>query len=707
MSACSCGRTSTSSGACAGLDGTGCDDAQTCVCPPMDRAAVVDPFASADNSPLADPWPDDPDDSDGGKDKPPNQTTELIELARDRYRLIRSPDGRTYAVEHGGPNRAIRIGRKGKFDKQLTRAFYEKTGGAPSDAALNGAVKILDAYLDDIDPEPVYLRIAPHEDKVVVDLGAADGRCIVVSAAGWALRSKSPVIFRVTNATQPLPDPVSDGTGLRRLRALLNLGDGDQGEAQFRLVLGWLVAALIPGRPHVILYFEGQEGSAKTSAGRTLQRIVDPTGFDPGPIPGDERDFAVRLWGAHVHVFDNLSAVADWQSDALCRAATGSAFSTRELYSDDENTILPYLRPIVLTSIDAGAFKGDFADRLLPIGLHRIPDDKRRPERAPLGADAAKTPGVNDEFDAAHPYILGAILDLLVKVLATAKHVQGGPAPRMADFGIILKALDKAQDWRTFDDYRRLSKQIVGDVVQGDPFGAAILEFMRDRQEWTGTADELRQHTVKLLPDPEKPPRKWPVDGTRAGGKLRRMMSSLRVHGVEVIELPRENRRRPWLLRSVPDDDDITPKKSASPASPASPTHSDLRRCGDANDDAAGSPVSPTGPGDAAGSPVSPSASPSASPGRPAETTSGDAGDASSSMNYTGTRAVRTCAVCHQPMTVVEHGQTTHPTCDPLPPDDYPEDWPEDSAGAAVDPAARHQPRHQSRAQRHGRGSRQ
>ena len=36
---------------------------------------------------------------------------------------------------------------------------------------------------------------------------------------------------------------------------------------------------------------------------------------------------------------DNLSHISGWLSDALCRLSTGGVFSTRELYSDQEEVI--------------------------------------------------------------------------------------------------------------------------------------------------------------------------------------------------------------------------------------------------------------------------------------------------------------------------------------------------------------------------------
>ena len=56
----------------------------------------------------------------------------------------------------------------------------------------------------------------------------------------------------------------------------------------------------------------------------------------------------------------------------LCRGITGGAFSKRELYSDDADIILSFLRPIIITGINIPTHAPDLLDRLLLIELERI-----------------------------------------------------------------------------------------------------------------------------------------------------------------------------------------------------------------------------------------------------------------------------------------------------------------------------------------------
>src|SRR5258708_1388327 len=536
--------------------------------------------------------------------EPSNQAPRLVEIARDMYRVFRSTDGRTYAVERDGPNVAVTVGRHGRFATRLSRTFIESEGKAPSAAALDGAVRILDAYSEDTEPEDVYLRIAPSDLGVVLDLAAPDGRCVIVTADGWSIEGRSPVLFRRGKGL-PLVDPVPGIEGLGKLQALLN-ARGDQ----FRLVIAWMVAALVPGRPYTILYLRGQQGSAKTSAARIIQSSIDPGASGPGSFPKDERDYAVRMHAAHVHAFDNLSTIQQWQSDILCRTATGDTFTTRELYSDDNLTVMSYQRPVILTAIDTVAMNSDLVERQLPVALHKIRAWNRRIERATLGSDAETDPGVLDQFAKAQPYILGSLLDLLVSVLANAKATRPESLPRMADFALILAALANAERSTTLARYREISHHALGDVADSDRFAAAVLAFMEHRDSWTGTAGELRDELTMQLGDRERehPPRGWPTDATRAGGRLPPIGPSPRVHALELPDFDPARPPRPW----VPGP-----------------------RC--AND-------------------------------------AGDAGDADS-------RQLTSCVVCQEPMTVIQSGQTTHPSCDPSPTVTA-GGWPSDSVGA-------------------------
>jgi hypothetical protein len=89
-----------------------------------------------------------------------------------------------------------------------------------------------------------------------------------------------------------------------------------------------------------------------------------------------------------------------WLSDGLCCLSTGASYTARTKYSDAGETVMRAQRPVLLTSIEDIASRSDLLDRTIVLSLPTIPEAMRRTEQA-----------VSDAFRAAHPQILGALLD--------------------------------------------------------------------------------------------------------------------------------------------------------------------------------------------------------------------------------------------------------------------------------------------------------
>jgi hypothetical protein len=137
-----------------------------------------------------------------------SQASRLVTLANSHYRLLRGDDGRPYATERQGP--AIAYGLRGRdaLRKRLAGLYFDTYGSTPGGSALTDALCVLEGMADRTDPEPVGLRVAAAgEGTVALDLGGEDGRCVVLDAGGWQFRDRSPVLFRRSALTAPLPEP--------------------------------------------------------------------------------------------------------------------------------------------------------------------------------------------------------------------------------------------------------------------------------------------------------------------------------------------------------------------------------------------------------------------------------------------------------------------------------------------------------------------
>jgi hypothetical protein len=146
---------------------------------------------------------------------------------------------------------------------------------------------------------------------------------------------------------QPLPRPVLGGS-IALLRKFINVGSDDN----WMLCLAWLVAALRPTGPYPILVLQGEQGSAKSTMGKLLRRLLDPVVAPVRTPPRSDRDLLIAAVNSWVIAYDNLSGIQHWLSDALCRLATGGGFSTRELYTDSDEVIFDAMRPVILNGID-------------------------------------------------------------------------------------------------------------------------------------------------------------------------------------------------------------------------------------------------------------------------------------------------------------------------------------------------------------------
>ncbi|WUD74603.1 ATP-binding protein [Streptomyces sp. NBC_00510] len=579
-------------------------------------------------------------------EKRPSQASQLAALARERYELFMSEDGRPYGRKKDGPNIALPLRGKAGLRSQLARIYTDANGGSvPSQSALADAMTVLEGVAADADPRVPHMRVARHGDSMVVDLATSDGACVIVSPDGWQRAPRSPVLFRRSGAMKPLPAPVRDGDGLAKLQDLLNTD-----EEGFRLLVAWLVACFIPDLPHPILTFRGEQGTGKSYSAKMVIGLIDPSGAPKRTAPRDIKAWATQAFNSWALCLDNVSIVADWLSDALCRAVTGDGIVDRALYTDDDVVVLEFRRVLAMTTIDAGALAGDLAERLLTIELHLIPDHKRR-EEAELDAAYAD----------AHAAILASLFDLLAQVLKVLPDVQLTERPRMADFARILAAVDHVQDWNTLDSYKSSARDAVADVLDGEPFAQAVVALV-DRAGEPGiilTASEL----LEKVPTPERLPKKWPKDPTRAGGQLKRLAPALRTIGIEVDDSkrgPKPKKQRLYHLTATAE----RRYETASPASPGTPeTGSDQgvqggRYEGDAS-------VPPPGRGDAA-NPRGDAALFLASPRQAApdlrESPRGDAGDAGDAEMHLLSIPCRECGEYLHP-SLVRDGETAHPMC--------------------------------------------
>lgn len=224
----------------------------------------------------------------------------------------------------------------------------------------------------------------------------------------------------------------------------------------------------------------------------------------------------------------------------------------------------------------------------------------------------------------------------------------------------VLAAVDQVKGWKTLESYKATARDAVADVLDGEPFAQAVVALV-DRAGPLGvslTASQL----LERVPTPDKLPKKWPKDPTRAGGQLKRLAPALRTIGIEVDDSkrgPSPKKQRLYKLTASAE----RRYETASPASPNSPDSAVTSgNRGDAEGGTLASPTSAGGTlGDAEGDAVLFTASPHDTASDLREHSRGDAGDAGDAEMQPLSNAAL-CAVCHEPMDPAAGG-STHPTC--------------------------------------------
>ena len=490
-----------------------------------------------------------------GDGAPPDEADEtvadkLITLARSQCQFMHDAQREPYAVFEVAGARQVHGVLSSGFSDYLSHAHYTQHDRAPAETSLKVALATLRGQAQfEGEACEVFTRIAKTDAGYWLDLCNDAWQCVQVTATGWAVVTGAGApLFTRSSSMRPLPVPERGGT-LDALWPLVNIPEADS-----LMVLAWMLECLRPDTPHVVLELVGEQGSAKSSTQRALRRLIDPNQADLRAAPKTVEDVWIAARNSHMVSLENLSHLPAPYQDALCVLATGGGYSARKLYTNAEETILELRKPIMLNGISGIVTAQDLLDRSLHLDLPTI-------QSRELAGD------IEERFEAAQPALLGAMLDLFVKVLAMLPSVSIAPEhrPRMADFAALGEAVFRVYGEPADEFLARYSdmrKDGVLRTIDASPVGAALTAYLDDTPAgFNGTLSDLLNRLERHRPQGEA----WPKSAKGLGDALRRLAPALRMIGFECKSLPKLGGVIRWHIFSRP-----RPVKPC-PACPACP----------------------------------------------------------------------------------------------------------------------------------------
>jgi hypothetical protein len=545
--------------------------------------------------------PPEDDEEDGGEVGFPSKSvaTRLVEMAMgEGAELWHSPDEEPYLTiprnghleHHPLKAKAIRL--------WLSSLMYEQEGRSPGSQATQDAIAVLEgkALFEGQELE-VYVRVAPYEDRVYVDLCSVDWNYVEIRANGWRIVKEAPVRFRRPKSMKPLPMPVPSGKW-EDFRELINAAD----KCTWILIISWLIQAFWPKGPYAHLNFTGEQGSGKTMVQKMCKCAVDPSATVLRRPPKDERDLMIAASNERVPSFDNLSGMPRHLSDAFCGLSTGLALATRSLYTDAEEAFMVAKRPCIMNGIDTLTHRGDLLDRTITAELLRIKKVDRKLEKKIMAA-----------FQKIRPQLLGLILDATATGLKREADVTEENLPRMADFCQWVMACEPALPWKPsefMNAYVGQAEDALTVLVESDKFAIAVYQLAlslslekeeKDRIFEDSATDllEMLNKRASIYPNDTHIPKGWPKSAGALSNHLHRVAPALRSKGVEVDWIKETNgdkKIKLWLSKDVsaePGDVPAIPKSKI--AEGKTEGGDDVRRFGDLGDKILDYSVQPSG----------------------------------------------------------------------------------------------------------------
>ncbi len=431
-------------------------------------------------------------------------------------------------IRENGSNIILKVQSK-RFKLWLMKLRWENEGKSTAECHLKDAIGLLSARAY-FDGEKYHLenRVASYENDVWYDLSNEKGEAIKITKDGWDIKSP-PILFRRQNHQKE--QVISESPGKVGLVLEFIKLKKEESKVLFQV---YLVAALVPNIPHPIPVFHGPQGSSKTTVSRILKRLIDPSVIEVMSLPKNTTELIQQLSHHYAAYYDNIQAISSSVSDMLCRAVTGEGGSKRKLFTDDDDFIYSYRRCIGLNGINVVAQKPDLLDRSILFELERIAESERMTERE-----------FWEKFEEARGSIMTGMFEVLSKAMKIHPTVKLKKLPRMADFAhwgyAIAEALNIGGE-KFLEAYKANINEQNQEVLEGAPIATAVMEFMKDKNQWCGSSSQLLKALEEVALDLslDTSAKHWPKAPNILSRRLNEILPNLKQAGISIKRLKDE-----------------------------------------------------------------------------------------------------------------------------------------------------------------------
>lgn len=437
----------------------------------------------------------------------PKQADLLIAIATGKSALWQDPSGREYSSLTAGAHTENHRVRSRGYRKWIISQYYNRHKSAPSSQAMEEALRVIEAIAsNEGETHDVHIRVAGHGDCVYIDRCDPAWSAIEIDASGWRVVANPPVKFRRAAGMLALPMPFQGGA-LDELRNLRKFSDDN-----WALIASWIVSAARPDGSYALLSLTGEQGSGKSTIARQIRSVIDPHEVAQRSLPRNEEDLAISAAGGRILSYENLSTIRGYMSDALCAVATGGGYGSRTLYTNDDETLFSFRRPILMNSITGAITRADLMDRTLCVEIDQLPRQRHTDQ------DIAQA------YAEMWPRLVGGLCAAVSTALARRDSMPASQT-RMADHDLWSRAAEPALGLKTGAYSRSVTtnrERLVADSIDACPVASAIAA-MDLAAPWVGTMAAL---DAKIRPETRGTD--WPRTTRAVGAAVRRAIPALR-----------------------------------------------------------------------------------------------------------------------------------------------------------------------------------